>query len=103
MPFEPSTMNIFTCFDLGYEFTRNKFNSMMILAKLKHVTVIVTCTYYVVIGSRTCRRCEISKKLTLNPSLTAKNTTFSFPIHGAIGSNICLKDAPTCPCIQPYT
>ena len=25
--------------------------------------------YYVVIGSRTCRRCEISKKLTLNPTL----------------------------------
>ena len=30
--------------------------------------------YYVVIRSRTCRHCEISKKLTLNPNLSAKNT-----------------------------
>ena len=32
------------------------------------------------IGSCTCRRCEISKKLTLNPTLTARNTPlFLFP------------------------
>ena len=30
--------------------------------------------YYVVIRSRTCRHWEISKKLTLNPTLLAKNT-----------------------------
>ena len=31
----------------------------------------------------TCRRCEISKKLTLNPTLTAKNTPlFLFPYMG---------------------
>ena len=30
--------------------------------------------YYFVIRSRTCRHCEISKKLTLNPTLSAKNT-----------------------------
>ena len=33
---------------------------------------LVRC--YVVIRSRTCRHCEISKKLTLNPTLSAKNT-----------------------------
>ena len=33
--------------------------------------------------SRTCRRCEISKKLTWNPTLTAKNTPlFLFPYMG---------------------
>ena len=35
--------------------------------------------YYVVIRSRTCRYCEISKKLTLNPTLSAKNTPL-FPL-----------------------
>ena len=44
-------------------------------------------------GSCTCRRCEISKKLTLILTLTAKNTPLLFPIHGAFASNICLRDA----------
>ena len=35
------------------------------------------------IRSRTCRHCEISKKLTLNPTLSAKNTPlFLFPYMG---------------------
>ena len=39
--------------------------------------------YYLVITSRTCQHCEISKKLTLNPTLTAKNTpVFLFPYTG---------------------
>ena len=39
--------------------------------------------YYVVMTSLTCRRCEISKKLTWNPTLTAKNTPlFLFPYMG---------------------
>ena len=39
--------------------------------------------YYVVIRSRTCQHCEISKKLTLNPRLSAKNTPlFLFPYMG---------------------
>ena len=39
--------------------------------------------YYVVIRSHTCQYCEISKKLTLNPRLSAKNTPlFLFPYMG---------------------
>ena len=39
--------------------------------------------YYVVIRSRTYRHCEISKKLTLNPTLSAKNTLLVlFPYMG---------------------
>ena len=39
--------------------------------------------YYVVIRSHTCRHCEISKNLTLNPTLSAKNTPlFLFPYMG---------------------
>ena len=34
--------------------------------------------YYVVIRSRTCWHCEISKKLTLNPTLSAKTTPLFF-------------------------
>ena len=75
-----------------------------VTAKFKRVTVIVLVRYYVVMTSRTCRRCEISKKLTWNLTLTAKKcTTFSFPIHGALASYICLRDAPICSCIQLYT
>ena len=36
------------------------------------ILLLVRC--YVVIRSRTCRHCEISKKLTLNPTLSAKYT-----------------------------
>ena len=75
-----------------------------VTAKFKHLTVIVTLRYYVVMTSRTCRRCEISKKADLKPYPYGKKyTTFSFPIHGALASNICLRDAPTCSCIQLYT
>ena len=63
-----------------------------VTAKFKHVTVIVLVRYYVVMTSRTLR-CEISKKLTWNPTLTAKNTPlFLFPTR-ALASNICLRDA----------
>ena len=50
-------------------------------AKFRHVTNILKLVrYYVVITSRTCRHCEISKKLTLNPTITPKNTPlFLFP------------------------
>ena len=37
---------------------------------------LVRC--YIVIGACTCRHCEISKKLTLNPTLSVKNTPLSF-------------------------
>ena len=40
----------------------------------KHVMNLELVRYYVVIGSRMCQCCEISKKLTLNPTLSAKNT-----------------------------
>ena len=44
--------------------------------------------------SRTCRRCEISKKADLEPYPYGKKyTTFSFPIHGALASIICLSYA----------
>ena len=47
--------------------------------------------YHVVIRSRTCRHCEISKMLTLNPTLSAKNTlalasTWGMPLHAYVFS-----------------
>ena len=44
------------------------------------------------------------QKADLEPYLYGKKyTTFSFPIHGAFASNVCLRDAPTYSCIQLYT
>ena len=40
--------------------------------------ILYIVRYYVVITSRTCRHCEISKKQTLNPTLTAKIHHFFF-------------------------
>ena len=75
-----------------------------VTVKFKHVTVIVTCTLL---------RCDDVtyvpalwnfQKADLKPYPYGKKyTTFSFPIHGALASNICLGDAPTCSCIQLYT
>ena len=75
-----------------------------VTAKFKHVTVIVTCTLL---------RCDDVtyvpalwnfQKADLKPYPYGKKyTTFSFPIHGALASYICLRDAPTCSCIKLYT
>ena len=59
-----------------------------------NVINIVLVRYHGVMWSRSCRHCEISKKLILNRTKPAKNTPlFSFPIHGALTWNICLRDA----------
>ena len=75
-----------------------------VTAKFKHLTVIVTCSLL---------RCDDVtyvpalwnfQKADLKPYPYGKKyTTFSFPIQGALASNICLRDAPTCSCIQLYT
>ena len=57
--------------------------------------------YYAVIGSRTCLRCEISKKLISTVSLPAQNKPiFLYPGYSATANFIFLRDAPTCSCIQ---
>ena len=65
-------------------FARGSLYNSTSLAKVRFATlywqssstsrILKLVGYYVVIGSPTCRRCEISKKLTLNPTLSAKNT-----------------------------
>ena len=49
-----------------------------VTAKFKHVRLLQLVCYYVVMTSRTCRRCEISKKPTWNPALTEKIHHFFF-------------------------
>ena len=53
------------------------------------------------IRSRTCRQCEISKKLTLNPFLSAKNTPlFLFPYMGHM---LKIFASTICPYILMYS
>ena len=87
----PSEFNAIFCDSFTLWLKLNGWSKIRdpVTAKFKNVTVIVTYIryypggYYVVMTSRTCRRCEISKKLTWNPTLTAKNTPlFLFPYMG---------------------
>ena len=75
-----------------------------VTAKFKHVTVIVTCTLLCCDDVTYVPALWNFQKADLEPYPYGKKyTTFSFPIHGALASNICLRDAPTCSCIQLYT
>ena len=73
-------------------------------AKFKHVTNIVTCTLLFCDWITYVLTLWNFQKADFEPySYGKKYTTFSFPIHGALASNICLRDAPTCSFIQIYT
>ena len=75
-----------------------------VTAKFKHVTVIVTCTLLCCDDVTYVPALWNFQKADLVPYPYGKKyTTFSFPVHGALASNICLRDAPTCSCIQLYT
>ena len=75
-----------------------------VTAKLKHLTVIVTCTLLRCDDVTYVTALWNFQKADLKPYPYGKKyTTFSFPIHGTLASNICLRDAPTCSCIQLYT
>ena len=72
-----------------------------VTAKFKHVTVLVTCTLLCCDDVTYMPALSNFQKADLEPYPYGKKyTTFSFPIHGALASNICLRDAPTCSCIQ---
>ena len=75
-----------------------------VLAKFKHVTVIVTymllcCDWITYVPALW----NFQKAVFEPYSYGKKYTTFSFPIQGALASNICLRDVPTWSCIQLYT
>ena len=75
-----------------------------VTAKFKHVTVSVTCTLLCCDDVTYVPAQWNFQKADLEPHPYGKKyTTFSFPIHRALASNICLRDAPTCSCIQLYT
>ena len=75
-----------------------------VTAKFKHVTVIVTCTLLCCGDVTYVPALWNFQKADLEPYPYGKKyTTFSFPIRGALASNICLRDAPTCSCIQLHT
>ena len=75
-----------------------------VTAKFKHVTVIVTCTLLCCDDVTYVPVLWNFQKADLEPyPYSKKYTTFSFPVHGTLASNICLRDAPTCSCIQLYT
>ena len=84
------------------------FNSMdevkfatLYTAKFKHVTVILTCMLLCCDGITYVPALWNFQKADLEPYPYGKKyTTVSFPIHGALASNICLRDAPTYSCIQ---
>ena len=90
-------------FTLKHELTAGSKIRDPVTVKFKHVTVIVTCTLlccddvtYMVLWN--------FQKTDVEPYPYGKKyTTFSFPTHGALVSNICPRDAPTCLCIQLYT
>ena len=70
-----------------------------VTAKFKHVTVIVTCTLLCCDDVTYVPALWNFQKADLEPYPYGKKyTTFSFPILGALASNICLRDAPTCSC-----
>ena len=72
-----------------------------VTAKFKHVMNIVTCTLLCCDYVTYVLALWNFQKADSEPySYGKKYTTFSFPIHGALASNICLRDAPTCSCIQ---
>ena len=63
--------------------------------KFKHVTVIVTCTLLCCDWITYVSALWNFQKADFEPySYGKKYTTFSFPIHGALASNICLRDTP---------
>ena len=67
-------------FTLRHELTAGSEICDPVPAKFKHVTNIVTCTCTMLWLRHVRASTEISKKLTSNPRLSAKNTpTFSFP------------------------
>ena len=69
-----------------------------------NITVIVTCTLLCCDDVMYVPALWNFKKLTCEPyPYSKKYTTFSFPIHEALTSDICLRNAPTCSCIQLYT
>ena len=75
-----------------------------VTAKFKHLTIIVICTLLRCDDVTYVPALQNFQKADLKPYPYGKKyTTFSFPIHGALASNICLRDAPTCSCIQLYT
>ena len=75
-----------------------------VTAKFKHVTVIVTCTLLCCDDVTYMPALWNLQKADLKPYPYGKKyTTFSFPIQGALASNICPRYAPKCSCIQLYT
>ena len=75
-----------------------------ILAKFKHLTNIVTCTLlfcdYV---TYLLALWKFQKTDFKHNRVGKKYTTFSSLRHEPLASNICLRYAPTCSCIQLYT
>ena len=66
-----------------------------VTAKFKHVTVIVTCMLLCCDDVTYVPALWNFQKADLEPYPYGKKyTTFSFPIHGTLASNICLRDAP---------
>ena len=64
-----------------------------VTAKFKDVTVIVTCTLLCGDDVTYVRALWNFQKADLEPYPYGKKyTTFSFPIHGTLASNICLRD-----------
>ena len=75
-----------------------------VTAKFKHVTIIVTCTLLCCDDVTYVPALWNFQKADLEPFPYGKKyATFSFPIHEVLASNICLRYAPTCSCIQLYT
>ena len=71
------------CFTLRHELTAGSEIRNHVPAKFKHVMNIVTCTCTMLWLRHVCDGTEISKKLTSNPRLSAKNTPlFLFPQMG---------------------
>ena len=90
-------------FTLRHELTARSKIRDPVTAKFKHVTVIVTCTLLCCDDVTYMALWNFQKADVESYPYGKKYTTFSFPIHGALASNICLRDAPTCSCIQLYT